>query len=66
VARLAARAASMTARASSTRFASGLWTMTLSPFCSAAIEMAAWVWSGVITFTAVRSFSFSSISRKSV
>jgi hypothetical protein len=35
------------------------------PFFKAAIEMAAWVWSGVMTFTAVRSFSFSSSSRKS-
>ena len=65
VASFAARAASMTALASSTRLARGLCTITFMPFFRAAIEMAACVWSGVMTFTAVTSFSFSSSSRKS-
>jgi hypothetical protein len=37
------RAVSMTARASSRRFASGLWTITFMPFFRAASAMVAWV-----------------------
>ncbi len=59
------RAASMTALASSRRFARGLWTITFMPFFRAASAIVAWVWSGVITLTAVMSFSLSSSSRKS-
>ena len=59
------RAASMTALASSRRLASGLCTITFRPLFRAASEIGAWVWSGVITLTAVTSFSLSSSSRKS-
>src|SRR5262249_55540135 len=53
VAILFARAASMTALASSRRFARGLCTITFRPFLRAASATVAWVWSGVITLTAV-------------
>ena len=65
VASFAVLAASITALRFQHAVREGLCTMTFMPFLRAAIEIGACVWSGVITFTAVTSFSFSSSSRKS-
>ena len=51
--------------ASAIECAIGFWHNTCLPLRMAAIEIGACQWSGVATYTAFRSFSFSRSSRKS-